>query len=513
MFYLEKLICENKNIFEKYNINIFFMVGQIEEPHYNEAGVLENPQTLGTDKNKNVYLLPHNYALIRSWPAARMVLMGAMPNVKLRFFAVNAKMLKINAQNIPVFENPIELLEPVSYSNSIDAVDAYAEHNTINSFNLRHHWKISVSQRSIPVSKSTIIYLGPFEGETEVRLKTHHFFSSAQAGGAKVIDNPDYATTKFLSEHGFKDSKDLIRQYMPDYYPEHCEGDKFFKALAFFEKHKHIVVKPPHLVGGSQIYFFDARHIDPQSEEYEELVSQFEETFFKIKAMAGGRRVLVQKFIEGILENGETRVYLIGDAILPIGINMYDQDADKPFKPEFNAKSRAVLLDEETLKIANIFREKAQKLGLFYYGLDIIRQKNPDGTSRHYVLEANYGTVGFYPRIVRYMDLHFPEIKAHIETLSEDLREHIELYPMNRLVYMPLFYKIEQLRLLRLLDQADKETLALQIDMMSETANMPSPQAELPPKKTAKVTAYPSKKFFAANIQKNSAGKKRKKGK
>ena len=78
---------------------------------------------------------------------------------------------------------------------------------------------------------------------------------------------------------------------------------------------------------------------------------------------------------------------------------------------------------------------------------------------------------------------------------------------------MVLFYKIEQLRLLRLLDKADKETLGLQIEMLSETANMSKSASakELPPQKTAKVTAYPPKKFFAANIQKNSASKKRKK--
>ncbi|MFT6072505.1 MAG: glutathione synthase/RimK-type ligase-like ATP-grasp enzyme [Alphaproteobacteria bacterium] len=441
MEYLNALINRNK-IHQKYVLKVFFHCAEIIPPHYDNNEILINKDQVGVMHAPHGYFLPNVYAMFECWPSVIKALKYAMPNLHIQCYGVCNKMLAINENGIAGYQNPIQLLSPRPFQNASFINKHYAYYNELKSnLSLYDHWDIEFKNQFVPVTHNAIIYAAPYSGDHKDIIHYTKTLEKMECQSARIIDSPKYMSKILKETYSYKTAKSLAERFMPDFYPKTLNCNDINKACRFLKTHRHIVLKPPHLVGGDEVYFFDLNHKTRQQVTL--ILQEFRKTFHTLlhsTLKAGFNQLILQKFIDGILEHGETRIYIMGGKILPVGIQMYGQDADKAFKPEKGAKSRDIILDEAYLNVAKTFIDRVHpKLDFFYYGLDVIKQTFPDGTHHYYILEANYGTVGFFPRIAETIKRRYAEIKNHIKNLPEIYHNYVEINYIDSLVYQPIY--------------------------------------------------------------------------
>lgn len=448
MHYLDKLI-EKNNIRKKLHLNVFFHCITITPPQFDCQGNLTNPDTAGKQNTPKGYLLPNVYAMHDCWPSAIEALKQAIPNLEVTFFAVSSKMLKINDKGVAGYQNPIRLIKPKKFQETQFINNYYSRFIELyNHFDIQNHWEIVFENQFVPARANSIIYAAAYEGTQQHVMHSIKTLYKIEQQMGRVIDSPKTMIGRFKDIYEFSSSKDLVERWLPQYYPLTLNCNNFNDALEFLQTHKHIVLKPPHLVSGSDVFFYDIQ--DKSPEETQEIIDKFKIDFRKLlykTLKANFNHVILQKFIKGILAKGETRVYILDGKILPYGVQMYDQEPDKAFKPDKGAPSRRVLLDEAHLKIAKEFIDTVHdKLDSYYYGLDVITDPQPDGSNRYYLLEANYGTAGFLPEIAEAVKQNMKTVNEFYNQLPETLQPYVHTNYIESLVYKLVYEQLYEFK-------------------------------------------------------------------
>ena len=210
-----------------------------------------------------------------------------------------------------------------------------------------------------------------------------------------VVEKPRYWLPDYMfRNYGFGDAKSMASTLLPHYYPESCEGRILAEARQFLRRHRRVVIKPSSGSNGFGVEFFDARECE--GEALQEKLKEFDVVFERyLNEYKEPTRIILQRYLDGINQTGEVRIFIYAGKILPVGVRLMPETEDALCKIFLNAKIETFLLTEEYLKIAVEFIKKSRHLELNYFGLDVIRDIGPDGFEKLYVTEANLWSLDF----------------------------------------------------------------------------------------------------------------------
>ncbi|MEM6603000.1 MAG: hypothetical protein AAF621_03020 [Pseudomonadota bacterium] len=307
-------------------------------------------------------------------------------------------------------------------------------------FRANRFFNIQSFKGFLPVDHRSLVVTVSTSSDSQKKMNMAVALQKAENSGALVVEKPRFWVPDYIFQtFGHADPKAFARSLMPEYYPPSCEGRVLFEAMQFFKRHQHIVLKPSNGANGFGVAFFDIKGLNGEEKARE--LKRFEMTFNSyLEKYIAPIRLIVQPYLENINQDGEVRVFIYKNKILPVGIRLIPKGKDAVCKIFLNAKVEAFLLDPELIRVAVEFIEKSRHMGLNYFGLDIIKDKGPDGQPKYFITEANFMISGFFDKIAYKMDTCHDEVQDHIDALPENLQKYVSRSHMNDTVYR-LFYE------------------------------------------------------------------------
>ena len=427
--YLEKIIQSNYSL-RPVSIDLLFILPSINLDHTSDS--------FGSSQGWDNQTFCCGYLLARSIPAVKLLFHRICPNINLNIILSTHSELSESPKGEITLKRACRLEEIKNFKTAQEKAMFYPLKNEfLDNYDI-HNFYTPIYEENLTCGKDTVFYNAMNPGEALARAHHVKITVNAQNNGVIVIDNPEFNNAPFLQEHGFTDSKDLIRQYMPQYYPENIEGNDFKEAKKFFLKHKHVVLKPGLMANAQEVYIFNLDEAKNKKEKTA-MIAKFEAAFNRIEGISGGSRIIIQKFAKGLFKYGETRIYCLNGKILPYGIRMFQSDKNKPFKPEHGADSEAVLLTAEELEPIKRLIDRIRHLNSYLLGVDLTRDIDAKGKERFIIFEANFISPGFFPRIAGHTETNRENVLAMRENLPETLQNYIETDPIESLVYKPIY--------------------------------------------------------------------------
>ena len=313
------------------------------------------------------------------------------------------------------------------------------ENNPDYNFNLKKYFNITVTKGALPVDKHSLIFAGVDPAGFELKVKTLRALIAAEEAGATVLDNPYYRIGEFAyKRHGFGDAKAMVKTLIPEFYPPSCEGRDEKEALAFAETCQDVVIKPSNASNGVGVSFFDLRETNEAAKEKKR--ADFKKIFRTyVETHAYPCRIIVQKNLRGVSEHGETRIFIYDKKILPVGIRLTPNSDEALCKIFMNATCEPVLLSEEYLRLGIKFIKAAKDVKLKYFGLDVIKDKDENGSDKLFMTEANTIISGFFDKIAVFIDRNIQTVLERTNALPDSIRPYISDGYMNVTVYKQLY--------------------------------------------------------------------------
>lgn len=325
--------------------------------------------------------------------------------------------------------NPLLLVPKDNIQQAIDFMHDFAQNGEDPCraedfiFNFDQFFHLKPKNGFLPIDHNSLMFMAGHTDNVGLRTMATIALNKAEEKDAMILERPRFWITDYNQKTFgcYGDAKSFAKQICPEYYPPSYEGRDVKAAESFFKEHEKIVIKPPSSANGQDVQILTSEHLESFPQIFDSYLKQYPDP----------QRIIIQKYLSGIEKHGEIRIFIYDNQIMPVGIRLTPENGATLCKIFMNAQIEPVLLSERYLRIAQKFIEGSKDRGLYYYGLDIIEDKN----NKLYLTEANFLVSGFFDRMAYYMDTQLEKVAAHIATLPHDLQKLLIKSHLNDIVF------------------------------------------------------------------------------
>ena len=177
-----------------------------------------------------------------------------------------------------------------------------------------------------------------------------YILERAEDHGALVVNRPQ----------SLRDANEkAVLAWFPNCAPPTLISRSLDEMRAFVAEHRKVVVKPLGLMGGQSIFVTDQD--DGNRNVILETVSQ-----------AGGRYMMVQKYIPEIMESGDKRITLIDGQPVPMALARIPTGTDHRGNMVAGARTEVRPLTDRDMWICEQIGPTLRERGLLFTGIDVI---------------------------------------------------------------------------------------------------------------------------------------------
>lgn len=379
------------------------------------------------------------YWLLIAYPMIMEVFRKEDIKLPLRLIVSNPENFMLHEKKV-YLRHPVVILPKGNIQEAVAFMHDFAENGEkperMNDFILRlsDFFEVHPLDGEVEMNKRCMVLTASTPNDMQLKISMAIALQKAEEKGAMIVEKPCYWFPNYIfDKYGYGDAKGMAEKLMPEYYPESYSGRDVEETVKFLKKHKHIVLKPSHGSNGIGVQFFDIRGLKTKALKKE--IDRFRTMYLEtLKTYHHTVRMIAQPFLEGIVRNGEVRIFVFDKKIMPIGIRLTPTGEDAICKIFSNATIELFYLTPEYIDIALEFIERAE-IDVKYFGLDIIKSNDENGDEKLYMTEANFMVSGFYDRIAHKMDTEYTPLMSHIMSLDSKYHPHLIMSHLNDVPY------------------------------------------------------------------------------